>query len=238
MRNALAIPVDKQKTLIIASDNSGAIGMKANDRVRVPYETVSYYSFRVAAMECISAGGEVISVVLQNFCGNEAWEQLVKGINKGLEELGLQDVSITGSTESNFSLLQSAIGLMVVGKRMIQKGNEIDSEGVNLAVVGIPLVGHEVIEQEDQVVPLSIFQKVSKLNRVITWPVGSKGILYELQQMLPDLGLTEERVKTAIDVHKSSGPATCFLAAYRDGQAKELAKLAGNYLHPIIINED
>ena len=68
-------------------------------------------------MECIAAGGKPFSVVLHNFCGNDSWGELVKGIEKGLKELNLQDVSITGSTESNFHLQQSAIGLVVLGEK-------------------------------------------------------------------------------------------------------------------------
>src|SRR3954452_5049017 len=117
MRDIVRIPFNGEDSLIIACDNSGAIGMQEQDLVHVPYETVAYYSFRVAVMECIAAGGEPIAVVLHNFCENEPWDELVNGIEKGLRELKLSDVRITGSTESNFSLLQSALGLVVIGKK-------------------------------------------------------------------------------------------------------------------------
>src|SRR3954453_15284758 len=143
MRDIITIPFNNMDSLIIACDNSGAIGKKEQDLVHVPYETVAYFSFRVAVMECIAAGGKPFSVVLHNFCGNDSWGELVKGIEKGLEELNLQDVSITGSTETNFHLQQSAIGLVVLGKKHVNKQNELHfSSHLKFAVIGSPLVGN------------------------------------------------------------------------------------------------
>lgn len=221
---------------MIACDNSGAIGMKEHDSVAVPYETVAYYSFRVAVMECIAAGGDPISVVLHNFCGNKPWAELVSGIQTGLVELGLKEVPITGSTESNFSLLQSAVGLLVIGKRSNDILANIEfSEQLRFAVIGVPLVGNEVMEQIDKVVPLSIFQKICRLEKLIAWPVGSKGILYEMNQMFPNQRFTQEVVKTNVDILKSSGPATCFIAAFHSHLADKLKLLAGDYFHPVQI---
>lgn len=44
------------KQLIFASECSGGIGLKPDDPVQADPETVGYYCFRVAAMECPSAG--------------------------------------------------------------------------------------------------------------------------------------------------------------------------------------
>ncbi|WP_066064653.1 AIR synthase related protein [Neobacillus soli] len=238
MRNIITIPFNSQDSLIIASDNSGAIGMKEDDFVRAPYETVAYYSFRVAVMECIAAGGQPISVVLHNFCGNEPWDELVRGIQKGLSELKLKNVSITGSTESNFTFMQSAVGLIVLGKKSTNQTTlETYSNQMKIAVVGLPLVGSEVIDQHDEVAPLSIFQEICMMDGVMTWPVGSKGILSELNQMFPIEGFSREKVITTVDVLKSSGPATCFIAVYHAGQEERLMKIAGGFFHSIQIGK-
>jgi hypothetical protein len=237
MRDILTIPFGYEDSLIISSDNSGAIGMKQGDLVHVSYETLAYYSLRVAAMECIAAGGEPISVVLQNFCGDEHWEELVRGIRKGLHELELAQIPITGSTESNFQLNQSAIGLFIVGKQHIRGTNEVYeyNENWKLAVIGVPLVGNEVIEQEQHVVPLSIFQKLCRLKHGIIWPVGSKGILYELNQMFDQVRFTKEQVITELDIVKSSGPATCFIMAYAGDMEEKMKEIAGEYFHAMKI---
>lgn len=236
MRDVITIPFGKE-LLIIASDNSGAIGMKDQDHVQVPYETVAYFSLRVAVMECIAAGGNPISVVLQNFCGNDSWSELVKGIEKGLRELNLPEIPITGSTESNFQLLQSAIGLNVIGNKPFDKITEIPfSEHLQFAVIGMPLVGKEVISEHDSIVPLAIFYEVCKLKNVMIWPVGSRGILYELNKMFSNKTFSIDMVRTNVNVLKSSGPATCFLVAYHPDEKDELMQLTSKYFHSIKIN--
>lgn len=236
MRDVITIPFGKE-LLIIAGDNSGGIGMKDQDHILVPYETVAYFSFRVAVMECIAAGGNPISVVLQNFCGNDSWSELVKGIEKGLTELNLPEIRITGSTESNFQLLQSAIGLIVIGNKPFDKITEIPfSEHLQFAVIGLPFVGNEVISEQDRIAPLAIFYEVSKLKNVMIWPVGSRGILYELNQMFSNKTFSLDMVKTNVDVLKSSGPATCFIVAYHPNQEDEIRQVTSGYFHTIKIN--
>ncbi|MFP7296535.1 ATP-binding protein [Neobacillus niacini] len=236
MRDIISIPLNNEESLIIASDNSGGIGMKKEDYVHVSYETAAYFSFRVAAMECISAGGEPVSVVLHNFCGDDSWSELVNGVQKGLEELSLENVPITGSTESNFDLHQSAIGLVVLGKRHISKRFDKNfSNELSFAIIGRPLVGDEVIKHTGQVVPLSIFQKIAQLEEIMVWPVGSKGILYELNQMFTNKEFTKEMLLTNLDVLKSSGPATCFIIAFNQNQEQPIKKIAAAFYHSIIV---
>jgi hypothetical protein len=236
MRDIITIPLNNVESLIIASDNSGGIGMKEHDLVQVSYETVAYYSFRVAAMECIAAGGELVSVVLHNFCGDSSWSELVNGIQKGLGELNLRNIPITGSTESNFNLEQSAVGVVVIGKKSVGKKTEkIFSTDIKFAVVGMPLVGSEVIDLAEKVVPLSTFLKVSKLENTMLWPVGSKGILSELNQMFPAKEFTKEMLDSNVDVLKSSGPSTCFIVAFEQGLEEALKSAGAEYFHSIHI---
>ncbi|RSD28952.1 AIR synthase related protein [Mesobacillus subterraneus] len=235
MRDILMIPVNEEISLIMASDNSGSVGMKEKDAVQVPYETVAYYSFRVAVMECISAGAEPFAVTLQNFCGEDAWEALVKGIEQGMTELGKQNVKITGSTESNFSLSQSAIGLTVLGK--IAGRTEHDQLTYNdqtlMAVIGQPLVGQEVVKRKDDVVPLAVFKEICALESVVTIPVGSKGILYELNGLFTNLQFSAKNLETNLDLIKSSGPSTCFIAVYPESLKTKVASIAGRHFHEI-----
>jgi hypothetical protein len=234
MRNVLTLPFQGKDTLIIAADNSGAIGMKRNDLVVVPYETTAYYSFRVAVMECMAAGGEPISVVLTNFCGDEAWDPLTSGIQKGLNELHLK-VPITGSTESNFDMQQSAIGIIVLGKKTIEKTEPLFNEQSKLAIIGLPLVGNEVIVQADQIVPLPIFQKISRLEGITVWPAGSKGIFSELNKMFKHKEFLKDQVITDVDIEKSSGPATCFIVLFQESLETEVKKIAKSYFHSVEI---
>jgi hypothetical protein len=229
------IPFNHDENIVIASDNSGSIGLKEMDAVRVPYETVAYYSFRVAVMEAMGAGAEPFAVILQNFCGDDAWKALVKGIEQGIAELGKSKLSLTGSTESNFPLIQSAVGITVLGKTRGRKAMDklTYNHQTKMAVIGLPLVGPEVVEREGDVVPLSVFEQICGLENVVTIPVGSKGILFELNGIFTDYQFAEEHLESAIDLSKSSGPSTCFIAVYPESIMTKVASIAGRHFHEI-----
>ncbi|MCH1626408.1 AIR synthase related protein [Fredinandcohnia quinoae] len=231
MRNVTILPFTNEESLVIACDNSGGIGEKEYDFVQASYETVGYYGFRVAVMECIAAGATPMSVVIHNFSGDESWSGLVNGVKQGLDELGIEHIPITGSSESNFSLMQSAVGIIVLGKRPV-RGSVVPSyeRGMKVGIIGSPLVGQEVMTRNDEVAPLAIFKRISELRNIIVWPVGSKGISYELSQMGH---YNIDEMNTAVDVKKSSGPATCFLVVYNSEDEKEIRRLAGNYFNVV-----
>ncbi|MCM3707150.1 MULTISPECIES: ATP-binding protein [Cytobacillus] len=233
MRDVLTFPFNSEETIVAACDNSGAIGEKEPDAVHVPYETVSYYSFRVAVMECMSAGANPFAASLQNFCGNDAWDQLLRGIKKGADELGMAELQITGSTESNFNLLQSAVGLTVLGKRKgeLPADTLIYTEDTKIAVIGTPLVGLELIEREEEAAPLKLFKAINSIDEVVTLPIGSKGILKELNCLFSNKEFKEYDFESHLDLKKSAGPATCFIAVFPEEKSEEISKVAGGYLH-------
>lgn len=240
MRDVLMIPFNGEGCVIAASDNSGGIGLKEMDAVHVPYSTVGYFSFRVAVMECIAAGGAPFAVIVQNFCGDQAWNEIVAGIVRGLREVGLEDMGVNGSTESNFSLLQSAIGLTVLGKKEngFSEPSLCFAEGWILSVIGKPLVGEEVILQSGEVAPLSLFRTLALMEDVVLFPVGSKGILYELNQCFSDRTFAGEEMASEIDLFKSSGPSTCFLAIFPSKKEGEVKEVAGCYFNKIeVVNQ-
>ncbi|PLR77365.1 ATP-binding protein [Bacillus sp. V3-13] len=227
MRDALILPFNERESLVVASDNSGGIGLKEHDIVQVPYGIVSYYGFRVAAMECIAAGGTPLAVIIHNFSGDSAWDELIIGIRQGLSELELDHLPISGSTESNFSLLQSATGIIVIGRMLNKTDREFSlSDDIGFAVIGQPLVGDEVVGQPELIAPLQLFKWLTEQDEVIeVIPVGSKGILYELRNFLD----AEKYVcENDLDLEKSSGPSTCFLIAYaKNGEEKLRQKADG-----------
>ncbi|WP_106496490.1 ATP-binding protein [Lentibacillus sp. Marseille-P4043] len=233
-RDALIVPFDQNTDIVIACDNSGSIGMKLADNVSVPYDIVAYFAFRVAYMECAAAGGFPFSVTLQNFNDEQTWPSLIAGIKQGTDELGIAELPITGSTESNFSLSQSATGITVLGKR--QRNEEqsyANHQAVSVAVIGSPLVGEEVIQQKEAVAPLNLFQWYCEHNSVLSVvPVGSKGILYELKQLFPNSSL---HFSSDLDLKKSSGPATCFIAVYKKDEHQTIKSKAVQLFHRVAV---
>lgn len=234
MRDVQLLNMDRE-TLVVASDNSGAIGLKQQDTVQVPYDIVGYYIFRVAALECYCAGASPKAVILQNFCGDEAWEGLVKGITRGLQEVSVPDVPISGSTESNFSLVQSAVGLTVIGKRT----NDVAMsaipflENTKVAVIGLPLVGKEVIEQGKEIAPLQLVKELSQLEEAVLLPIGSKGVLYKLNRLFSNRTFLKNEVHSVIDLEKTSGPSTCCLIAFPAEKGQKVKELSGHYYHEV-----
>ncbi|OXS78033.1 hypothetical protein [Domibacillus enclensis] len=201
MRNAIVT-----NGLVLAVDNSGSVGEKKQDDVAASYETVGYFSARVAIMECMAAGGEPFAAVVHNFSGDAAWPALYAGTEKAAFEAGYE-LEITGSSESNFHLNQSASGILMIG-RHVRKTDQIEQRDMQYGVIGKPLVGGEVLAHSHEIAPLSLFrQLIGHEGVAAVWPVGSKGIAHELQQFTGRKGSCE------LDMNKSGGPSTCFLIA-------------------------
>ncbi|KIL49723.1 hypothetical protein [Jeotgalibacillus soli] len=210
-RNALEWSVGAE-TWVMTTDNSGAIGEKEEDEIIVPYSVVSYYSFRVAVLDCLSAGALPRTVILHNFCGEQAWGKLVEGIHQGIGELGLQNVTITGSTESNMMLKQSAVAITVLGERTrlftIEK-----PASLKWTLIGEPLVGEDVISKADCAAPLSKALDIFKnKNTAALWPVGSKGVQKEWEQLASQYRLAAADMPSfEADLTVSAGPSTCWI---------------------------
>lgn len=238
-RDAAVIPLNDDEELVIATDNSGSIGMREQDEVQVPYDVVSYFNFRVAWMECVAAGAEPFAVVLHNFSGDEAWGELIKGIRRGMKELRIEDWEITGSSETNFSLMQSAVGLNIIGRRKKRMAQELpayyDMDKMKAAVIGEPLVGNEVIEHKYAAAPLTLFQWFAGQNDVLSLvPVGSKGILYELEQLFAGRSM---KFTADLDMRKTSGPATCFIVIYKASGLEKVREKAADYFHEVTMDQ-
>lgn len=228
--DAEEIEFSQDEAIIVATDNSGAIGMKPLDTVHVDYKTMSYYAFRVAYMECVAAGGEPFSVIMHNFNDEMVWDELISGITLGLKEVGLANISITGSTETNFKLDQSALGLVILGKKIQQKKTFLNAESVEMAIIGKPLVGQAVKDNEKSVAPLRIYEILSKMPEVtLIRPISSKGIKYEVDRQINQPFI----YPTGLDIQKSAGPATCFLVVYDSKIHDTIKELAGEHLQMI-----
>jgi hypothetical protein len=218
--------------LVITTDNSGGVGLKDQDIVTVPNDVVGYYTARVALMENLSVGGSPQVILVQNFTGDEAWDEYKFGINKAIEELGLGPLPMLGSSESNFTLVQSALGLTVIGKSMEKRvQTPIHAE---FAVIGSPLIGLDVVIMQDQILPLSLFKSLLSQKGIYEIvPIGSKGIQAEWDMLcqrneLPGINLETD---DAISLTQSAGPATCVLISYDPDQLTCIKKETGSYFH-------
>jgi hypothetical protein len=234
MRDVLFLPLYDDTELVVAADGSAAVGEKEMDAVRAPYDVVAYFAARVAFMEVLSVGAKPHAVVLQNFVNDEAWETLCNGIRQTCDELRM-DVPIIGSSESNFPTLQSAVGITVVGTIQAERKRVgITPPDAKFAVIGEPLVGDEVLKRKERMLSLSLFRELLKQNGIYELvPIGSKGIYYELQQLLHANGLSASPCSCALPLFDSSGPATSLLISYHSHMEEEIKKIAKDLFFPL-----
>lgn len=224
MRNARIID-----QLVLTSDNSAAIGQKEQDVVSVADEVTSYYSTRVVLLEQLAAQALPEEIVLLNFSGAEAWHRYVAGIEKVFAEVNLPIPTISGSTETNMPTLQSGFGITMLGR--IQRPQP-DLAGLSWFTYGRPLVGNQLLENMEQVADLSlIYQLLSehKITQVI--PVGSKGVSYELEQIIEVNGSYLQQLP--FDFDASAGPSTVVLLGVTEKQQVELEILLAPLLYRV-----
>ncbi|MCG3087006.1 hypothetical protein [Sporosarcina cyprini] len=225
MRNAVHL----EGGLILSTDNSGGIGMKAADIVSVPDRTTARFAARVALLEQWAAGAEPIAALIHNFSGPESWPAYEAGVREVFEEAGIAPPSITGSTETNMTLLQSAVAVTMIGKQI----RAVEEGEVVWFTYGVPLVGNAVLEQEQQVASLRAIREALQFGLVKRlWPVGSGGLLKEVQDLFESDDIT---IQSPLDMAASAGPSTCVLVAVPVGGVDEAKSHFGENLHELVV---
>lgn len=237
-RDLTIIDLNKEQMMVIACDSSGGIGDKSNDVVKVSPEVVGYYTTQVALMEVLAIGAAPVTIV--NALAVEmdpSGEGIIRGVKKCIKPLNLTDDQIiTGSTEENIPVCQTAMGMTIIGiidKKDFRKTRALKDDIA--VVVGIPKIGDEVVEDGGrEILSIELLLKLKKdfkINEIL--PVGSKGILYELGELARtnDLDFILEDTLN-IDIHKSAGPGTCAVISINE---KDYENVKKNF--PIPINK-
>ena len=223
MRNA----IDIGNGFIITTDNSGGIGEKSGDIVTAPDHVTAYFAARVALLEQWASHAEPVTIVIHNFSGSASWDKYVAGVTDLFQEAGLDLPTISGSSETNMELVQSAMAVTMIGQRR----DFLPADGLIWFTYGTPLVGNEVLEYADQVASLRLIRAALD-NGIVDciWPVGSGGILNEVRKMLSN---EEIQVVTELDAMKTAGPSTVVLLGIPEEKASEAIALFGAQLTKI-----
>lgn len=238
-RDITLLSVSQEELMVIACDSCGGVGDKPADVVQVPPEITGYYTCRVALMEVLSVGA-AIRLVIDTLAVEwvPTGERILAGIHQCLEEAGLEKtVALNGSTEENFPMTQTAMGITVIGdvnKARLINGASKENDWV--VTIGLPKVGHEILHPVDkEVVSLKDFITLRSTPGVKDiLPVGSRGIAHEAQ-LLGDLNKLhiDWRSPLTVDISKSAGPATCAVAAMTRQAYEKLSAELTCPLHPI-----
>lgn len=227
IRDLSLIKIDSQKTMIIACDSCGSIGMKKYDELKVPPFFTGKFTVKVALMEVLCSGADVIAIT-DCVCNemDTTGLEIIKGIKDELLEAGIDNAVLTGSTEENFKTFSTGLGITVIG--IVENKNiKLNKSKSDCAIVsiGIPKVGNEVkLDFDQEIVSYFTLKKLLELDYVYEIvPVGSKGILYEAKTLAKTNNL-EFKLSTQIniDIYKSAGPSTVVIAAVRFDCLSEL----------------
>jgi hypothetical protein len=225
MRNA----IDIGGGFIVTTDNSGGIGEKPGDLVNVPDRITAYFAARVTLLEQWAARAEPSTILIHNFSGSGSWGNYVAGVTDLFHEAGMEVPSISGSSETNMELVQSAMAVTIIGKRVEASAEE----NISWFTYGSPLVGNEVRDRVEEIASIALIHVAIRsgiVHRI--WPVGSRGILEEVRLMD---GNEKAKVESVLDTAKSAGPSTVVILAVPVVNIIEAKEFFGKYLTELSI---
>lgn len=228
IRDYITIPIGGLKELIVTTDCSGSIGENVYDDIKVSYDITSYFSARVGLMELLCAKAEPIAYTVSNLTGCD-YHSIHTGVNKALNDLGINQLNSISSSETNFKMVQSGFGITFIGVR--DKQTTAPIEDCKYAVVGFPLVGKEVSMFPNKILSLQTFNDLLKDSRIINvLPIGSKGIKVEVAD-----NFNVDVFSDNIELRKSSGPSTCVVIKYPILYRDELLKHYQNLFNDLFL---
>jgi selenophosphate synthetase-related protein len=233
-RDVLIFQFDSRQAIIIGCDSAGGIGPKPLDRVRVDGYTLGKITARVALMEVLSTGAKPFCVVDTLSVEPEpTGNEILRGIRDEAETAGLDPkLAVMGSSEKNFAVKQTGIGVTVIGiieTKALRIGVS-EPEDLVLAV-GTPCVGDEVVQAEKRgktadTSDVLKLRDMKFVHEII--PVGSEGIAHEIRILAESSKLkfrfTEQ---PRVNVKKSAGPATVLLVSLPEDRLAELKHAIG-----------
>lgn len=206
-------------SVVIACDSVGGIGPKPHDTVASSGRTVTHFGARVPLLEVIAAGAapQVIVDTL-SVERSPAGEEMIDEIRSMAAEIGLDpDVAVTGSTEDNVNTAATGLGVTVLGTAPaggLRLGTTEDGDAI--VCIGVPLSAPRdlLIPGDPRMPSIREIADIAKLPGVHELlPVGSRGVVHEISQLVATSGLSAQLVPSGVDLRHSAGPSTCVLAA-------------------------
>jgi hypothetical protein len=205
--------------MVVAVDSDGAIGEKESDVVKVTGYECGRFGARVPLMEILASGAVPVAAFDALAVEMEPYgRSIIKGVRDELSSIGLPDTfPLSGSTEDNIPTVQTGIGVVIIGivsKHDFKPGTSMPGDRV--LCIGIPKSGpndHISLEDPDIADSKTVAQlrNIDGVHDIL--PVGSKGVLYEANELARIAGLTFQKQDSVIDMVKSAGPSTCFLVS-------------------------
>lgn len=218
IRDLTVIDFDEGRYLGIACDSCGGIGFKEHDVVKASPQLTAYQTGKVVLAELMSMG--FTPLILSDGLAvemNDTGKQLIEGFNQVLSRLKTARVHLTGSTEENMKTVQTSMGVTCIG---ICEKNKLKykktTEGDVCMLLGLPLVGNDVVNNPDKILDIDDFEKLYLCDYIKEMlPVGSRGTAAELVELCEYNSLNikfEENI--SVNLKNSGGPScSCLITA-------------------------
>jgi len=198
--------------LVIACDTCGGVGIKDSDILKLPPRYVGKLTTRVALSEVMCAGATPSVIVNGVSCEmNPTGAEIIQGIRDELENAGISNITMTGSTEDNFTTNMTALSVTIIGTVHINSlkfGRAVI--GDKFILLGSPQLGPKVdLEYKGFYSEINSLLKLHDVIEIV--PVGSKGIAHEVETLANLNNSAYQLYETGVDYNKSAGPATCLV---------------------------
>jgi thiamine monophosphate kinase len=201
------------------------------DVLKVNAATVGKFTVRVALMETMAVGATPVCVsVTLSVEPSPTGRAVLRGVRRELHAAELAGLSIVSSSEKNFSVRQTGVGVTVGG---IAKARKLRigmcRRGDFVVAIGRPSLGYEVLEGERtatiaDVEDVKTLLRTHFVHEVI--PVGSQGILKEANILAVDSKLRFLPKKAVpLDMSKSAGPGTVVLCTVAPSNLTDLRRI-------------
>ena len=222
MRNGILLDAET----VVTIDNAGCLGEKELDAVQAPNAIVAAFTLRVSILEQWCAGAIPVHIFMANFTGDSAWDDYVQGFQSVFDEIGETMPPVVGSTESNFTALQSGLSVTVIGKKQFA----VSHDNVAYFIIGEPLVGQQVLENPNRVAKLGeIYTCLCEGLIKAIWPCGSKGLQHEVERFVGNWNHT-----FPLDGATSAGPSAAVLVAVDQMKIDEFKRCISSTITPIV----
>jgi AIR synthase related protein, N-terminal domain len=216
VRDLSTVDLGNGFSLVMAVDSDGGIGPRENDVVKVSDYLLGRFAMRVPLMEIFCCGGvplaafDMLTVSLEGGA-----QEIIRGLRDELGEANLpNDFPLSGSTEENVPTSMTGVGTALLGLVHESDFRPGTSEaGDTVLCAGLPKSGpdDEIRLEDPEIVRQSHIRALLGINGVHdVLPVGSRGVLYEIQEIAQSAGLRfVDSGDFGMDLMKSAGPSTC-----------------------------
>lgn len=232
VRDLTLMAINDKQYLVIACDSDGGIGNKSHDVVKVTEELIAQFATRVPLFEIIACGATPFMVIdCLSVEMEPSGKKMIAEIKRYVREAGItEDVQFTGSSEDNVPTIQTGIGVTILGlvdRKRFPVGSS--RSGDKVVCVGKPKSGpqHEIHPDDPDILSLADLTKLRQCPSVRDiLPVGSKGVIYEAEQLAHSAGLHfKPGSSIGVDGKQSAGPSTCVLLSLGEADMDDIAAL-------------